>query len=347
MTIRGITAAIIAALLLALAAPPALAASGQPFLETPGLTIDFVTNPLLMCHYYLRGYGEVSVKPAGSLDIDFNSEATAYGQAQRYIENPAVWRWIDETIAGIGDIAGLRKAAADLPAAYRSEEARSGVNLVVDALESGCPNYMKSVYPTELAGINRVLVGAKKRFLVGRDRIFGALAKQMAFEPIARPIRVFVVVRTGGVASWGATGEFYFTVIGSYGQSPLSLLETGIHEATHIADALQSFRSEAILGRVRQGTDGAVRGDVDAFLHGLVAFNAGELVKRFLSQSYTHVGVQAPGVIQTYKPYLSTYEYIWTAYMDGRMKPDAVVAKLIEEFNAVRKLQGGPTESAP
>ena len=35
---------------------------------------------------------------------------------------------------------------------------------------------------------------------------------------------------------------------------------------------------------------------------------------------------------------MSSYEFIWTEYLDWKMSPDGVSTKLIEEFNAVQKL---------
>lgn len=324
---------ILAAVLAAQAAP-----AGGP--ARPAVEIRFVADPLMMCHFYLKNYGPSSSKPRDDSQ-DFISEATAYTQAVRLITVQGVWKWLEEQIAAHGDPAGVRKAAADLPATIQGEENRTAVNMLVDALESAYPKYRKTVFAIELEGLNRVMVGAKKRYLAVEERITQALMEQMSFEAITRPITVYVVVRTGGVASWGVTEETYFTVVGSFGQSPMSLVESGIHESTHIIDALQSYNSGSVLSQVRRTAKEADRQDLELFLHGLVAFNSGELVKRFLSNSYRHAGIRAPGLSDKYQPYLSTYEFIWTDYMDGKIPAKGIAAKLVEEFEAVQALHAG------
>lgn len=344
---------VLAALAVLLACALASAPQAAPEKEKPAPPADggptvkivFTADPLMLCHYYLKTYGESSVKPRGDSGVDFISEATAYSQAAGLISNPRVWRWFEERIAGSANVAELRKAASTLPRALDVADAGTAVNMLLDAMESAVPKYQKTVYATELNGVNRILVGAKKRYYQVEDRISQVLMGKLALKSVVRPVKIFVVLHTGGVNTWGVTEDFYFTVIGSFGQSPMTLLETGIHEATHIVDALQPFRSGSVLARVREEFDSAAQEEVEVFLHGLVAFNAGELVKRFLSRSYTHAGVQAPGIGHTFRPYLSTYEYIWTDHLDGKFTTEGVSKKLVEEFQAVQELKATGTGS--
>jgi hypothetical protein len=315
------------------AAPPAQGKGG-----VPPVRIQFKTDSFMECHYYLKSFGKGSVKPDPASGVDFTSEATAYSGAIRLANDPAVWRWFEEKVADAKDPESLRLETKELPPAIDNPDVRTGVNMLVDGLASAYPKYMKTVYAKQALAINRTLINARKRFIALDGRVEEALVKQMAFEPFDKPIIIHVVLRTSGVTTWGTSREGYFTVIGVFGQSPLSLLETGIHEATHIMDALQTYSSRSVLRQVRSGVAAADGAKVEVFLHGLVAFNAGELVKRFLSQSYIHAGVRAQAHAEQYRPYMSTYEFIWTDYLNGKMSPDGVSRKLIEEFNAVQKL---------
>ena len=237
------------------------------------------------------------------------------------------------------DVPSLRKALANPPAQFRDDDTRTAFSMVADALEQGCPQYEKTVFPTESIGVNRLTISARKRLAPSKDRLTSTLMKSMDFKPIDAPISVYVVTRTGGRATWGKGDRGYYTVIGAYGQSPSSLLETGIHEATHVLDAMQPYKTESVLQAVRKGVKPDQKKDAETFLHGLITYNAGELVKRFVNHTYVPKGVQSPDHADEYRPYLSTYEYIWVDYLDGKMTRDQISKKLIEEFEAVRKLQ--------
>jgi hypothetical protein len=116
------------------------------------------------------------------------------------------------------------------------------------------------------------------------------------------------------------------------------MLETGIHEATHIIESLQPYGSKNVVQSLRRSLASRDPGAVNTFIHGLITHNAGELVKRYVASAYVPAGVRAPGHATEYQPYLSTYEYIWRDYLDGKMSQDAIVAKLVEEFDAVQQI---------
>lgn len=323
------------------AAPPARPpAAGAPA-AAGGAQVDirFVVDPLMMCHYYFKDYGPASIKPRSNSGVDLTSEANAYVQAAKLIEDPEAWTWLEERIVSKPDVPSLRKALADPPAQFRDEDTRTAFSMVADALEQGCPGYQKTVFPTESIGVNRLTISARKRLRPSQDRVTSTLMKSMDFKPIDAPISIYVVTRTGGQATWGKGDRSYYTVIGAYGQSPSSLLETGIHEATHVLDAMQPYETSSVLQAVRKGVKPDQKKEAETFLHGLITYNAGELVKRFVNHSYSPKGVLSPDHADEYRPYLSTYEYIWVDYLDGKMTRDQISKKLIEEFEAVRKLQ--------
>ncbi len=332
----------------AMLAPGELAAqsAGAPAgAAAPAAKIRFEANPMIMCHFYLKTFGPDSVKPRGGSGGDFVSEATAYAQAFKIIGNPQVFRWFEERIASSGDLPRLRKATETLPASLQDAEAATGVRMLVEGMESAYPRYMETVYSEELMGINRVLISALKRWASVEERVGTALIKLMGFQPIDKEIVIYTVIRAGGVSTWGLSDKGYFTVIGVYGLSPSTLAESAVHEATHVLDAMQSYSAGTVLQEVRRGSQAADRNEIEVFLHGLVAFNAGELVKRFVNQEHDHAGVLSPAHAAAYRPYLSTYEFIWTSYMDGKIPRDGISKKLLEEFAAVKKLRAGSTGS--
>lgn len=307
--------------------------------QAPELTIRFKTDPLVECHFYLKTYRSRSTEPAPGSGVDLSTEIGIYSRARDTLTTQDVWRWFEELIVANPDPAAVREAASETPQAYDSPRNRTGLNMLLDGLESAYPKFLESLWAERLRGINRHLVPARKHLIETEERIVEALVEKMAFSPIDAPITVLVVVRSGGVTSWGKTADGYFTVVGVAGLSALSLVEMGVHEATHILDAAQPFSSGSVLKRVKDGLRGEEPASVNAFMHGLITYNAGALVKQFISRSYLPKGVRAPGQIEEYRPYLSTYEFIWTDYLEGKMTTDGIVAKLLEEFQAIRKLE--------
>lgn len=330
--------------ILALLAPSAAAAQGAGAAAQPpsvGFSFDLTIHPLLECHFYLKTFGHDSIRPDSSSGIDIGSEATIYNTAQRTIQDPEVWRWFETQIVEGPDVAAVKKAAQALPATFDTERNRVGVKMLVDSLESAFPKFEKAIWPAHLREVNRALVGAKKRLQGSQQRIAQVLMEKMAFLPIDSPATTYVVLRSGGVTSWGKTSHGYFTVVGMQGLSPLVLVESALHESTHVLDTLQPFTSKSVLKRVREGLRGENPAQIDIFIHGLIAYNAGALVKRFLAPAHSPAGIMAPAHVEDYRPYRSTYEVIWNEYLDGKRTTDDVVAKLIEEFKAVKRLMPG------
>ena len=335
---------VLAGLLAAFAHEVALAQQGAaaPPPSAKKFSFELAINPLLECHFYLKIFGADSFKPDPASGIDLGSEINIYNTAQRTILDPEVWRWFEQLIVEGPDAAAVRKAAQSLPPALDNTRNQTGVRMIAESLESAYPKFETAIWPRHLQGVNRALVGAKQWLLPTRERLSAVLMEKMAFEPVDAPATIYVVLRSGGVTSWGKTSREYFTVVGASGLSSLVLVESALHEATHIVDTLQPFNAGWILKRVRAGLKGEAPAQVDIFIHGLIAYNAGVLVKRFVSPGYNPAGIRAPAQAEQYQPYVSTYQVIWNEYLDGKTSADEVVAKLLAEFRAVQKLLPRP-----
>lgn len=330
-----------AAAFLALAAALAAPASGQAASPAApaSVTIRFESDPLVECYFYLRTYSRDSIRPDPALKIDFSSEASAFARTQGLVTDPAVWRWFDDLVVAGPDVDAIREKAKTLPAALDDATNRTGVNMLVDSMHAAFPKFMQGIWPIHQKSLNRHLVTVRRQWAAAEPKASAMLMGKLGFSPIDAPVTVYTVVKAGRAGSWGKTEKGYYTIIGQYGQSSLSLIETGLHEATHVVESMQPFTHRWLLRQVRQGLPPDAPEAADAFLHGLVAYNAGALVKRFVDRDYLPVGVRAPAHAEEYRPYLSTYEVIWDQYLDGKIGPETIGPKLVEEFKAVRKLQ--------
>lgn len=327
----------------ALAAALLLASPADAKPEPPrALKIRFDTSPRVDCHWYLRTYGKRSVKPQAASKVGFEREAASYAEASSRIVGDAAWRWFESLVVAGPEMAAIREAAKNPPEAIAAAPTRAAMGSLAEALESAYPGFLGTVWVEHQKALSPFLFDTRRRFDVVEARVSEDLMKKMAFSPIDAPVTVYVVMRGGGESSWGKIGSGYYAVVGQSGLSSLAIMETGLHQATHLIDALQPFDSGSILKQVRDGLGTGSPEAVERFLHGLVAYNAGALVKRFVDRTYVPEGVRAPGQEEAFRPYLSTYEFIWRDYLDGKIAQSAIVPKLIEEFRAVQRLQGSP-----
>jgi hypothetical protein len=311
----------------------------------PALKIQFDINPLIDCYFHLRTY---SRGPAGSpsAPVDLTAEAAAYTQAQTVLTDPAAWRWFDDQVVAGPDPNAIREALKALPPSLDSPTVRSGIGMLVDGLDSAYPKFLTGLWPERQRSLTRMLAMTRRKYTASQSKVAPALMEKMAFAPIDAPIVIYSVIKAGSVSSWGKTAAGYYTVVGLQGVSSEQLIETGIHEATHIIEALQPYSSSSILKQIRTGIGSSDPAQSDLFLHGLVAYNAGSLVKRFIDHEYQLSGVRSPGQQAAYAPYLSTWDLVWNQYLDGKIDSAKAVARLVEEFKAVRKLEAAKKKPA-
>jgi hypothetical protein len=344
--IRGM-AALAAGVAIAGGSSPSMAqAPGGP--AKPPVDIRFEIDPLVECHFFLKSWAGPSEPSIPGEDGDLGSEASAYTKAQESLRDQAAWRWFEDLVVTGPDPGRIREAARTLPSAFDTPANRTSVDMLVEALASAYPKFVKAYWPNHSQSLNRTLIDARKRYARVSQEIESTLMEKMAFQPVHAPIRVIGVIRAGPVSSWGKARGSYYTVIGTYMQSSDSFAETAVHEATHLIDSVQSQAGRWMLRDVRLAiTKDAPPEAVDTFIHGLVAFNAGQLITRFMNKTYKPVGLLGPGSKETYAPYVPAYEGAWIAWLDGTKSRDETIAKLASGFRDALAAKPGSTTPAP
>lgn len=312
----------------------------------PALKIQFDISPLIDCYFYLRTYSKDSGRSPSASPVDVTAEATVFTQAQTALTDQAGWRWVDDQVVTGPDPNGIRDALKGLPPALDTPTTRSGIGMLVDGLDSAYPKFLSGLWPERQRSLTRMLAMTRRKYAVSQNKIAPALMEKMGFDPIDAPIVIYSVIKAGSVSSWGKTSSGYYTVIGLQGVSSEQLIETGIHEATHIIDALQPYNSKSILKQIRTEIGLSDPAETDLFIHGLIAYNAGSLVKRFIDHDYQLSGIRSPGQQAGYAPYLSTWDLVWNQYLDGKIDSSKAVSRLVEEFKAVRKLEAAKKKPA-
>jgi hypothetical protein len=334
-SMRGVAAAIVMASCAAASAAQGTAPAAAAEPKKPSVEIRIDSGPLTSCHFLLKNWQGGGDKPIAGQGADLASEAGAYARAKENIKDPGVWKWFEDLVVAGPDPDAVREGAKSLPPAFNSPSNRTAVDMLVEALASAYPKFLSGYWTEQSAALNRLLIPARRRFARPSERIEQVLMEKMAFEPVGAPITILMVLRAGPVSSWGKTAAGYYSVVGAYLQSVDTFIETSVHEATHLIDAVQPAGGSWMLKEVRRALPKEAPAEsIDAFIHGLVAYNAGELVTRYMDNTYKPVGLRGPNSREEFAPFIPAYEGAWGAWLDGTKSRQETIGKLVEGFKA-------------
>ena len=324
------TISLVTLLLVAMISPVA-AGPGAP---TPGAItpIRSEISLLLELHNHLL----VASKGPESALPEYSLEVAAYRQAQAMAKDPAVWQIVNDACVVNREIAGLGATAAGLPTTLHPAD-REASQKVFSALESAWPRFESRDMVDRNRSLQTVVSKTLRRQFNGGpvDRVLVTLQDKMILKPLDAPVTIYPVISAVEAGAWGKTPQGYYIVIPVRGRPMLILTENIVHELTHLLDVNQVQGSLSMLTRLRQKAAGSDPAAVEAFLHGLVAWNAGEMIKRFINPGHKAVVDLSPQTLMKMEPYLPIYNGVWIAYLDGKTTADQTVEAMITAFNKV------------
>ncbi len=283
--------------------------------------------------YFLELHSELLLaargEPLTSGHQQFTAEIDAYAKARELAQSMRVWRLANDACAQSGTLDELRQLGLNLPGDLTAPD-REAARKVFDALVSAWPRFEAGELPERKLGLDRTVKRTVGRYYTAEveDRIMDSLYDRMGFAPVDRPIGVYFVVKTPFVGAWGETPKGYYVIVPSSGGNAPAVIDEMVHEVTHLIDTRQPRGSPSVLNRLRQRLARQDAELVDTFLHGLVAWNAGELVRRHLHELHAPVAETSPDYKNQLRPYLPVYRGIWRDFLDGKMGRDAVVEAL-------------------
>lgn len=310
---------------------PAFAAAGTPG-SAVATTVRSEVSMLMELHNMLQ---VASKGPEDSLPT-YSLEVAAYRKAREMSKNPEVWELVNDACVLSKDLTGIRETAANLPSNLQPADREATLKLL-SALETAWPRFEAK----EMVDRNRSLQTVVTKTL-GRlfgtgpaERVLVAVQDKMILKPLDAPVTIYPVISAIEAGDWGITPKGYYIVIPVRGRPTMIIAENVIHELTHLLDVNQPKGSSSMLTRLRQKGATADQGALEAFLHGLVAWNAGEMIKRFISPAHKAVIDLSPQVLQKMEPYLPIYSSVWVSYLDGKSTADQTVDAMITAFAKV------------
>ncbi|MFQ5701192.1 MAG: hypothetical protein ACE5HU_05055 [Acidobacteriota bacterium] len=312
-----------------LGAMPASATQPGP-MEPATKRVRSEINLILELHDFLMvaTEGEENQRP------EYLTEINAYKQAREMITDPRAWRFVNDTIVEGPDTAAIAKRAQSPPASLSPADVE-GVKKLLQALSDAWPRFEAQDLVAHRRALQVVLTSVLRRQFSGalEKRIMPAVYDKMRFKPIDAPVIVYPVVNAVEIGVSGKTSKGYYVVIPVSRRPNLRIIEMVVHEVTHVLDARQPTPSSSILARIRRAAARATpRIDdevLEGFLHGLVAFNAGEMIRRFVRPDYRPLVDVSANLRSHIDAFRSAYEGPWIEYLDGKLSPEQVIEQMI------------------
>ncbi|HEY3174664.1 MAG TPA: hypothetical protein VGK94_02775 [Candidatus Polarisedimenticolia bacterium] len=325
------------ALILMASAVPAAA-------QTRGRTLPAIARTRSDLNLFLDLQNQLMVAARQSENTmpEYRSEVVAYQQARDLAKDPAVWRIVSDACVIGPDIKAIGKAVESLPITL-AEPDRLAATKMIEALVSAWPRFEARDMIERRRSLQSVLVKViRRRFSeMLEERIMTTLYEKMDFKPLDAPITIYPVLNATEAGTWGRTAQGYYLVVPSGRLPQLIVIENIVHELTHLLDSNQPPGTKDFLVRFREKATGTDAETLDAFMHGLVSWNAGEMIKRFGTpehQTYADLSPERRAKIERFLP---SYRTFWVGYLDGKLSADQALDGLVAAMKAL------PVKPAP
>ena len=259
---------------------------------------------------------------------EYSAEVKAYREARELAKDPAVWQVVNDACIAGPDIAGIGKVTGHLPAALAAAD-QEAVRKMIGALESAWPRFQAG----EAVERNRSLQRAWSKVLhvwgMVEERLLTTLYEKFAFQPIDAKITVYPVIDANELGASGKTAKGYYLIV-PVGRLPnLVIIEEILHEVTHVLDDHQPPGSSTFLMKLRQQGAGVDKQALDVFTHGLIEWNAGELIRKSVRADYKPLLNTSPDLRAPIEGYVPTYQGPWVAYLEGKIPADDAIKGMI------------------
>ena len=266
---------------------------------------------------------------------EYRSEVIAYRQAREMANGTAAWRFVSDACVTGPDIKTIGMAAGNLPASFDSAD-RVAAKKMIEALVSAWPRFEAKDLVEHRRSLQNILVKVIRKHFSGQleERIMTTLYDKLAFKPLDAPITLYPVIGAPDAGTWGRTAQGYYLVVPGGRMGQLTIIENLVHELTHVLDENQPLGSRTFLVRLRGKAAGIEPETVDASMHGLVSWNAGEMVRRFGNAEHQTYAELSPARRAKIEKFLPSYQGSWLGYIEGRLTADQAIDGLVAGMRA-------------
>jgi hypothetical protein len=280
-------------------------------------------------HVELHSYLMAGARSLGKVAPEYKSELESYQVADASIREPRVWQLINDALVEGPDMPAIQKAGEKIVSQFVFGD-HDGAALIFKALASAWPRWEAKEMIQYRIGLQDLWINImQKKFEdITAPRVLPQLYEKMGFGPIDAPITLYPVISAYQQGAWGRTSQGYYMLIPAAHRPEWVVVENILHEMTHVIEACQKDPSATVLARLRRKAGTADPKVLEGFAHGLVVWNAGEMLRRYVRAEYTPYTTLSFDSREQIDKYRSIFSGAWNDYLDGKIKVDAVIAAL-------------------
>ena len=308
-------------------APPAKrpAPPGQP----PKLPKELAIKSQISVYLELHSYLMSGARGLGKVAPEYQAELESYQLADSTIREPRVWQLINDALVEGPDMPAIQKAGEKIVSQFVFGD-HDGAALIFKSLASAWPRWEAKEMIQYRIGLQELWINImQKKFEdVVAPRVLPQLYEKMGFAPLDAPITLYPVISGYQQGAWGRTLQGYYMLIPAARRPEFVVVENILHEMTHVIEACQKDPSGTLLARLRRKAATADAKVLEGFTHGLVVWNAGEMLRRYVREEYKPYTMLSFDSKEQIDKYRTVFAAAWNDYLDGKTKADATVAAL-------------------
>jgi len=352
-----LTAKVMAALLMPLLVPQipsglrsaaavTLAASDQSSVFPDSARVKAALNFPLELHNLLMVASNASERPPefAAMLAAYDRQIADYKDARRVIVEPLAWRYINDAILEGPDMVTIVARASGAPASLGAPDAE-GVRKILTALGAAWPRFEKADLDVRRVSLQKMRSRIEKLTALFEPKVMPVIYTKLALSLPDAPVTVYPVIDALDSGVVGRTTAGYYLVIPTTRRPDMVILETLIHEMTHLLDSIQPADQKSILRRVRAAATANSRRDVEEMLHGLVTYNSGVVLQRFGKPDYTPLVNASPAMGEKIAKYRAVFDGPWSEYLSGKIDETQVIKALVGAVGGASKAQASSSRN--
>ncbi len=274
----------------------------------------------------------------------YDKQIAEYKEARRAIVEPLAWRYINDAILEGPDMATIVSRASGAPASLAPPDAE-GVRKILTALGAAWPRFEKHDLDARRISLQKMRLRIEKLTTLFEPKVMPVVYAKLALTMPDAPVTVYPVIDALDAGVMGRTSAGYYLVIPTTRRSDMVVLESLIHEMTHLLDAIQPADQKSILRRVRSAAAGSSRKEVEEMLHALVTYNSGVILQRFGKPDYTPMVDASPAMGQKIARFRTVFDGAWSEYLNGKIGEEQVIEALVGSIGGAAKTQASSSRN--
>ncbi len=277
----------------------------------------------------MHSYFMMGARSLGETAPGYKPELESYQLADASIREPRVWQEINDACLEASDMAALQKAGERIASEFVFGD-RDGASLIFKAMASAWPRWESRELTEYRIGLQQLQITVFQSIFedIVAPRVLPRLYERLGFVPLDAPVTLYPVLSGYVQGAWGRTAEGYYLLVPAARRPKYVIAENILHELTHVIEASQPVPGKTLVARLRRKASSADSKSLEDLIHGLVVWNAGEMISRYVRDQHQPRQSLSLDAADQIKRFKAVYSGPWSDYLDGKISADAVIDAL-------------------